>query len=48
MAVYQDWLIDNPRKFRSYALGNQFVNEDFSGQSLIIDSDAFKHNHQKL
>ena len=48
IAIYQDWLVDSPRNFRSYALGNQFNNEDFSGQSLIIDTDAFKCEHQKL
>ncbi|NOQ14806.1 MAG: peptidase M16 [Methyloprofundus sp.] len=48
VAVYQDWLIDNPRKFRSYALGNQFISDDFTGQSLIIDIDAFKRAHNKL
>lgn len=48
IAVYQDWLMDNPRKFRSYALGNQFINDDFSGQSLIINIGAFKQEHNKL
>ncbi len=48
MAAYQSWLIDKPRQFRSYALGNQFINDDFSGQSLIIDPDAFKQEHNKL
>ncbi len=46
--VYQDWLIDKPRKFRSYALGNQFINDDFTDHSLIIDTDAFKREHNKL
>ena len=46
--VYQDWLINNPRQFRSYSLGNQFINDDFNDQSLIIDIDAFKHRHNKL
>lgn len=48
VTVYKDWLIDNPRKFRSYALGNQFTSDDFSAQSLIIDTDAFKKEHNKL
>ncbi|MCK5666471.1 MAG: insulinase family protein, partial [Thiotrichaceae bacterium] len=46
--IYQDWLINNPRQFRSYSLGNQFINDDFNDQSLITDIDAFKHEHNKL
>ncbi len=48
IAAYQSWLLDTPRKFRSYALGNQYIHDDFSGQSLIIDTDAFKQDHNKL
>lgn len=45
--VYQDWMINNPRQFRSYALGNQFSQDDLDDQSLIIDMDAFKQQHNK-
>lgn len=47
-SIYQDWLIDHPRTFRSYAPGNQFKSTDFSDQSLIIDTDRFKQEHNKL
>lgn len=46
--VYQEWLIKNPRQLRSYALGNQFINDDFADQALIINIDAFKHRHKKI
>jgi hypothetical protein len=48
IAVYKDWLIDNPRQLRSYALGNQFSNDDFSQLELVTDIDAFKREHNKL
>ncbi|OQK15098.1 hypothetical protein AU255_19145 [Methyloprofundus sedimenti] len=48
IAVYTDWLIENPRQLRSYALGNQFINDDFPDPKLIIDIDAFKREHNKL
>ncbi len=48
IAVYKDWLIENPRQLRSYALGNQFINDDFSDPELILDIDAFKREHHKL
>ena len=48
IAVYKDWLIDNPRQLRSYALGNQFINDDFSDPELITDIDTFKREHNKL
>ena len=49
MAMYQEWLIDNPRQFRSYALGTQFANDDFMDQSsLIKDIEAFKRKHPKI
>lgn len=46
--VYQDWLIDHPRVFRIYALGNQFNTDDFVDASLVTDIDAFKQQHNKL
>ena len=48
IAVYKDWLINNPRQLRSYALGNQFMNDDFSNPELITDIAAFKSEHNKL
>ncbi|BCG62827.1 MAG: insulysin [Methyloprofundus sp.] len=48
IAVYKDWLITAPRQFRSYALGTQFSQDDFSDFSPIIDTDAFKQEHNKL
>ncbi|WP_428356362.1 insulinase family protein [Methyloprofundus sp.] len=48
IAVYKDWLIDKPRELRSYALGNQFSNDDFANPELIIDIDTFKQGHNKL
>ena len=48
ISSYKDWLIDNPRQLRSYALGNQFINDDFSNPELIPDITAFKHEHSKL
>ena len=48
MNTYQDWLINNPRQFRSYAPGTQFIADDFNDQSLITDIDAFKHKRNKL
>jgi len=48
IAIYKEWLIENPRQLRSYALGNQFINDDFSDPELIIDIDAFKREHNKL
>ena len=48
IAVYKDWLIVNPRQLRSYALGNQFMNDDFATPELITDIAAFKSEHNKL
>lgn len=48
IAIYHDWLIKNPRQFRSYALGTQFTQEDFSDVTPIADTDAFKRGHNKL
>ncbi len=40
--TYQDWFINHPQLFRSYALGTQFAKDDFTDKHLIIDTDAFK------
>jgi secreted Zn-dependent insulinase-like peptidase len=48
IAAYKDWLISTPRQFRSYALGTQFSQDDFSDFSPIINIDAFKQEHSKL
>jgi len=46
--AYKSWLIDNPRQFRSYALGTKFIQEDFSDVLPITDNDLFKRGHDKL
>jgi len=46
--AYKSWLIDNPRQFRSYALGTKFIKEDFSDVQPITDNDLFKRGHDKL
>ncbi|MCF7971861.1 MAG: insulinase family protein [Methylococcaceae bacterium] len=46
--AYKNWLIDNPRQFRSYALGTKFIKEDFSDVQPITDNDLFKREHDKL
>ncbi|NOQ63810.1 MAG: peptidase M16 [Methyloprofundus sp.] len=49
MLMYQEWLIDNPRQFRSYALGTKFSTDDFVDQSsLIKDIEAFKRDRPKI
>ncbi len=48
IAIYKDWLIDQPRQLRTYALGNQFIDDDFSKPALITDIAAFKREHNKL
>ena len=44
---YKDSLINNPRQFRSYALGTQFSQDNFSDVAPITDTDAFKREHNK-
>jgi hypothetical protein len=46
--AYKSWLIDDPRQFRSYALGTKFIKEDFSDVQPITDNDLFKRAHDKL
>ena len=48
LAIYKEWLIDNPRQFRSYALGTQFNKEDFKDVTPIEDTEVFKQDHRKL
>lgn len=48
LKIYQDWLIDQPRQFRTYALGNQFSHDDFSKQPIITNPQIFKEAHIKL
>ncbi|NOQ17368.1 MAG: hypothetical protein GQ581_09950, partial [Methyloprofundus sp.] len=48
ISVYKDWLMAAPRQFRSYALGTQFSQDDFSDLNPIIDTDTFKQEHNKL
>ncbi len=46
--AYKSWLIDQPRQFRSYALGTKFIQEDFSDVQPMTDNDLFKREHDKL
>lgn len=48
ISIYKDWLINNPRQLRSYALGNKFIDHDFNDQLLITNIDEFKRTHEKL
>ncbi|MDF1582581.1 MAG: insulinase family protein [Methyloprofundus sp.] len=46
--AYKSELIDQPRQFRSYALGTKFIEEDFSDVQPMTDNDAFKREQDKL
>jgi len=46
--AYKNWLIDKPRKFRSYTLGTQFNSEDFSDIEPMTHYEQFKNSQEKL
>jgi secreted Zn-dependent insulinase-like peptidase len=47
LAAYTKQLMTEPRLFRSYALGTQFSNVDFSEKNLILDITKFKQESIK-
>ena len=47
LMLYKDMLITNARAFRSYALGNHFIQENLPSGDLITDISGFKQQSER-